>query len=79
MPHITIKCLPKNLSESQFEGLVNALNEVAAKHLDTPQQFVSIDYQELDDVAQWKAFYKQEIAPRLDHLVQKPDYDIETL
>lgn len=79
MPHIRIDLLPKELSDEQMQNLVQALNDVAKTYLGAERQFVSIDYQELPTVDDWKTFYKQTIEPNWDKLAQQPLYDIDTL
>lgn len=75
MPHITVKCYPKNLSETEFKTFVDELNALAQKHLKATDDVVSIQYTEIEP-ENWGDVYHNDIKPNLDKLAKKPNYEM---
>lgn len=76
MPHISIKGYPKNLSETELQGLSEAVCAVIREHLKTTDKSISIAYQEVEP-EQWKStVYDKEIKPALDSLLKQPGYEM---
>ncbi|ROV54425.1 tautomerase PptA [Neisseria chenwenguii] len=75
MPHINVKCYPKNLTEQEMADFVSALNELAQKHLKATDDVVSIAYTEIEP-ENWGEVYHNEIKPNLDTLAKKPNYEM---
>ena len=76
MPHINIKCYPKNLSENEMKAFVADLTLLAEKHLKATEEYVSISYQEIP-AEQWKdEVFDKEIRPNIGKLAKDPGYDM---
>ncbi|WP_018651136.1 tautomerase PptA [Actinobacillus capsulatus] len=75
MPHINVKCYPKNLSETEFKTFVDELNALAQKHLKATDDVVSIQYTEIEP-ENWSEVYHNEIKPNLAKLAKKPNYEM---
>jgi 4-oxalocrotonate tautomerase len=74
MPHIDIKCYPKHLTQQEFTEFINALTDLAVKHLKAEPSDVSINYTEIAP-ENWKPLvYDREIRPNLPHLAKRPGY-----
>ena len=76
MPHIDIKCYPKQLTESEMNAFVTELTQLTEKHLKTPADFISISYREVP-AEQWKdEVFDKEIRPNIGKLAKDPGYDL---
>ncbi|MBM6994022.1 MAG: tautomerase PptA [Prevotella sp.] len=75
MPHFTIKCYPKHLTEKEFDAFITDLTSLAKKHLKAGDDDISIDYTEIP-AEKWKEVYDQEIKPNMAHLAKKPGYQM---
>lgn len=75
MPHINVKCYPKNLTETEFNHFISELNVLVQKHLRATDDVVSIQYTEIEP-ENWGDVYHQEIKPNLAKLAKKPDYEM---
>ena len=76
MPHINIKCYPKNLNEQEMNTFVSELTKLVEKHLKSPEEYISIIYKEIP-AEQWKnEVFDTEIKPNMDKLAKKPGYDM---
>lgn len=76
MPHINIKSYPKGLTETQLQDFANELTALASKHLNTPAEYISIDYTAVPE-DEWKEkVYDTEIKPNRAHLLKQPQYEM---
>ena len=76
MPHIDIKCYPKNLNEQEMKTLVNELTHLVIKHLKSPEEYISISYKEVP-AEHWKdEVFDLEIRPNIENLAKKPGYEM---
>jgi 4-oxalocrotonate tautomerase len=76
MPHITVQCYPKHLSEGAFHTFIEELTKLAEKHLHASEGDISILYKEIPE-AEWKQkIWDKEIAPNLHQLAKKPGYTL---
>ncbi|MEQ4452232.1 tautomerase PptA [Kosakonia sp. YIM B13605] len=76
MPHVDIKCFPRDLTEEQKTALASDIAEVIIRHLNSKDSAVSVALNEVtpDD---WKALvWDTEIAPHIDTLIKKPGYSL---
>lgn len=74
MPHINIKCYPKGLNEAQMQKFADELTAFASEHLNTPAEYITIDYAEIP-AEEWKEkVWDAEIQPNRTHLLRKPEY-----
>lgn len=76
MPHVEIKCFPRELNDEQKTALAADIADVIIRHLNSKDSSVSVA---LSQVAQadWKAqVWDTEIAPKLDELIKKPGYSM---
>ena len=76
MPHINIKCYPKGLTEQELKTLAEDLAALIGERLNTPKEYVSIAYAEVE-LEDWKKeVYEVEIKPNLNKLLRKPEYEM---
>ena len=76
MPHINIKCCPRNLSEQELQAFADDLTAFASERLNTPAEFMTIAYTESPD-DEWKEkVWDKEIEPNVENLLRKPEYDM---
>lgn len=76
MPHITIKCYPKGLNEQQLQSFADDLTAFVSERLNTPEEWITIDYQELSE-SDWKEqVYDAEVKPNGDRFLRKPHYQL---
>lgn len=76
MPHVDIKCFPRELSDEQKTALAEDIAQVIIRHFNSKEASVSVA---LNQVAQenWKAqVWDVEIAPQLETLIKKPGYSM---
>lgn len=74
MPHVDIKCFPRDLNDEQKTALAADIAEVIIRHFNSKEGSVSVALQQVaqDD---WKTqVWDTEIAPQMDTLIKKPGY-----
>lgn len=76
MPHINIKCYPKGLSASQLQQFAEELSAFVGKKLNTPDEYITVAYQEFDEAAFKREVWDKEIAPQREALLKKPAYEL---
>lgn len=76
MPHIEIKCFPRDLTEQQKQALAQEVCEVLKKHLGSKDSSLSVALQMVEPT-QWKAeVWDKQIAPQMEQLLKKPGYQM---
>ena len=76
MPHISVKCYPKNLTKEQLDAYVADIVRVTGDRLGTPADAISVSYAEIP-AEDWKdKVYDPEIKPNLGRLAKKPGYEM---
>lgn len=73
MPHVDIKCFPRELSEEQKSALAAEITEVLIRHLSTKDSSVSVALNQVQQ-SDWQQVWDGEIAPQMEHLIKKPGY-----
>lgn len=76
MPHVDIKCYPRELTPEQTKALADDICLVLQKHLQVAEHTVSValGYVAADN---WKPdVYDREIAPAMASLAKKPGYEM---
>lgn len=74
MPHVDIKCFPRNLTEQQREALAEDITAALIKHLGSSDEAVSVALN-IVQPDQWKSdVYDPIIKPHLAELIKKPGY-----
>lgn len=73
MPHVDIKCFPRELSEEQKNALAAEITEVLIRHLSTKYSSVSVALNQVQQ-SDWQQVWDNEIAPQMDSLIKKPGY-----
>ncbi|MGP3591951.1 tautomerase PptA [Vagococcus sp. WN89Y] len=76
MPHVDIKCFPRDLNEEQQAALAADITDVIFRHFNSKESSVSVA---LRQVAQeeWKGqVWDKEIAPQMEQLIKKPGYSM---
>ena len=76
MPHITLQCYPKGLTEQQLQAFADDLTAFASERLNTPAEYITIDFQELDEQTFKEKVWDTKIAPNADKLLRKPHYQL---
>ncbi|WP_061709103.1 tautomerase PptA [Pseudenterobacter timonensis] len=76
MPHIDIKCFPRDLNDEQKSALAADIAEVITRHLNSKDRSISVALNEVAE-AEWKAqVWDREISPKMDELIKKPGYSM---
>jgi len=76
MPHIEIKCFPRDLTEEQKQVLATDLCDVLKKHFGSKDESLSVALQMVEQ-AQWKSeVWDTQIAPQMEQLLKKPGYQL---
>lgn len=76
MPHVDIKCFPRELNDEQKAALAADISDVIVRHLNSKESSVSVA---LKQVApdEWKGqVWDREIAPQMEQLIKKPGYSM---
>ncbi|WP_432700492.1 tautomerase PptA [Kluyvera cryocrescens] len=75
MPHVDIKCFPRDLSDEQKTALAADITEVLIRHLNTKDRAVSVALNQVQE-SDWQQVWDGEIAPNMDELIKKPGYSM---
>ncbi|QRG81155.1 tautomerase PptA [Citrobacter sp. R56] len=75
MPHVDIKCFPRELNDDEKTALAKDITAVIVRHLQSKESSVSVALNEIQP-AEWKAVWDAEIAPQMDTLIKKPGYSM---
>ena len=75
MPHIDIKCFPRELDEQQTTALAAEITDVIIRHLNSKESSISIALHQIQPES-WQAVWDAEIAPQLETLIKKPGYSM---
>lgn len=75
MPHVDIKCFPRDLNDDQKSALASEITEVIVRHLKSKERSVSVALTEVPE-EEWKGVWDTEIAPQMDVLIKKPGYSM---
>lgn len=76
MPHITLQCYPKGLNKSELQAFAADLSQFVSERLNTPAEYITIDFEELDEQAFKEQVWDKKIAPNTDKLLRKPQYQL---
>ncbi|HFZ8993420.1 TPA: tautomerase PptA [Citrobacter freundii] len=75
MPHVDIKCFPRELNEQEKTALAADITDVIMRHLKSKESSVSVALKQIQP-EQWQAVWDGEIAPQMDSLIKKPGYSM---
>ncbi|AST79975.1 TPA: tautomerase PptA [Citrobacter freundii] len=75
MPHVDIKCFPRDLNDDQKSALASEITEVIVRHLKSKERSVSVALTEVPE-EEWQGVWDTEIAPQMDVLIKKPGYSM---
>lgn len=75
MPHVDIKCFPRDLNEEQKTALAADITEVLIRHLNSKEGAVSVALNQVQQ-SDWLQVWDTEIAPHMDELIKKPGYSM---
>ncbi|ENT4818873.1 TPA: tautomerase PptA [Citrobacter farmeri] len=75
MPHVDIKCFPRDLNDDQKLALASEITEVIVRHLKSKERSVSVALTEVPE-EEWQGVWDTEIAPQMDVLIKKPGYSM---
>ncbi len=75
MPHIDIKCFPRDLNDEQKAALAADITEVVIRYLNSKERSVSVALNEIKE-SDWQQVWDSEIAPQMEQLIKKPGYSM---
>lgn len=76
MPHVDIKCFPRDLNDEQKEALAADIAAAITRHLGSKDGAISVALNQVQQ-DEWKTqVWDTEIAPNLDTLLKKPGYSM---
>lgn len=75
MPHVDIKCFPRDLNEEEKAALATDITEVIIRHLQSKESSVSVALNEIEP-GEWRSVWDAEIAPQMTRLIKKPGYSM---
>ena len=75
MPHVDIKCFPRELTDEQKTALAADITEVLIRHLNSKESAVSVALTQVEPDA-WQAVWYSEIAPQMAQLIKQPGYSM---
>lgn len=76
MPHVDIKCFPRDLNDEQKEALAADIAAAITRHLGSKDGAISVALNQVQQ-DEWKSqVWDTEIAPNLDTLLKKPGYSM---
>lgn len=75
MPHVDIKCFPRDLDDEQKTALAADITEVLIRHLNTKDRAVSVALNQVQE-SDWQQVWDNEIAPQMATLIKKPGYSM---
>jgi len=76
MPHIEIKCFPRDLTEEQKQALATEVCDVLKKHFGSKDESLSVALQMVEQ-EKWKSeVWDTQIAPQMEQLLKKPGYQL---
>ncbi|QMM53000.1 tautomerase PptA [Enterobacter sp. RHB15-C17] len=76
MPHVDIKCFPRDLNDEQKTALAADIAEVIIRYFNSKDSSVSVALNQVQQ-EDWKAqVWDTEIGPKLDELIKKPGYSM---
>ncbi|MGL4723089.1 MAG: tautomerase PptA [Scandinavium sp.] len=76
MPHVDIKCFPRELNDEQKDALAADIAAAITRHLGSKDGAISVALNQVQQ-DEWKTqVWDTEIAPNLDELIKKPGYSM---
>ena len=75
MPHVDIKCFPRDLNDEHKTALAADITEVLIRHLNSKEGAVSVALNQVQQ-SDWQQVWDTEIAPHMDELIKKPGYSM---
>ena len=76
MPHVDIKCFPRDLNDEQKTALAEDIAEVIIRYFNSKDSSVSVALNQVNQ-EDWKAqVWDTEIGPKMDELIKKPGYSM---
>lgn len=76
MPHVDIKCFPRDLNDEQKAALATDIADVIIRHLNSKPGSISVALNEVSP-EEWKTqVWDTQIAPQAATLIRKPEYEM---
>lgn len=76
MPHVDIKCFPRELNDEQKNALAADIAAAITRHLGSKDGAISVALNQVQQDA-WKTqVWDTEIAPQMETLIKKPGYSM---
>ncbi|BBJ62931.1 MAG TPA: Tautomerase PptA [Enterobacter asburiae] len=76
MPHVDIKCFPRDLNDEQKTALAEDIAEVIIRHFNSKDSSVSVALNQVNQEDWKEQVWDTEIGPKLDELIKKPGYSM---
>ena len=76
MPHVDIKCFPRDLNDEQKTALAADIAEVIIRHFNSKDGSVSVALNQVNPEDWKEQVWDTEIGPKLDVLIKKPGYSM---
>ncbi|MGU3412530.1 tautomerase PptA [Enterobacteriaceae bacterium C34A] len=76
MPHVDIKCFPRELNDEEKNALAADIAAAITRHLGSKDGAISVALNQVQQ-DEWKSqVWDTEIAPQLETLIKKPGYSM---
>lgn len=76
MPHVDIKCFPRDLNDDEKTALAADIAAAITRHLGSKDGAISVALNQVQQ-EQWKSeVWDTEIAPQMAQLIKKPGYSM---
>ncbi|MGU3522734.1 tautomerase PptA [Enterobacteriaceae bacterium C23F] len=76
MPHVDIKCFPRDLNDEEKTALAADIAAAITRHLGSKDGAISVALNQVQQ-DEWKSqVWDTEIAPQLETLIKKPGYSM---
>ncbi|SNY58796.1 tautomerase PptA [Enterobacter sp. CC120223-11] len=76
MPHVDIKCFPRELNDEEKTALAADIAAAITRHLGSKDGAISVALNQVQQ-DEWKSqVWDTEIAPQLETLIKKPGYSM---
>ncbi|GAL58107.1 tautomerase PptA [Pseudescherichia vulneris] len=76
MPHIDIKCFPRDLTDEQKTALADDITAAIVRHLNSKEESVSVALSQVQPENWKEQVWDTEIAPQMEALIKKPGYSM---
>jgi 4-oxalocrotonate tautomerase len=76
MPHVTVKCFPRELTSEQKQELGEAISQLLIKHLSCSESATSVSLQMVAQQDWQQQVWQPEIQGQPENLIKAPGYKL---